>query len=65
MGVKVEFTSGKSRNYKNSTGYRYNKSEYFKGQGGRGYTAAGYVLFFPSGKTVHYKATMVRNISKY
>lgn len=66
MGVKVVFKTGKSRSFKTATGYKYNNQEYFKGKkGSKGYKAAGYVIFFPNKKTIHYKKSTISNISKY
>lgn len=64
MGVRVTFTSGKSRTFKNATQFYDNPNEYFRGQGGRGYTAPAVVIAgFPSGKTVHYKKSKVRSVN--
>lgn len=63
MGVKIEFTSGKTRTFKNATWFRENNSEWFKGKEGRSFTAPAYVIGgFPSGKTVHYQRSKVRSI---
>lgn len=65
MGVRVQFNSGKTINYKSATGYKQNNNERFKGKNGRGYTASAWVIFFPNKKTIHYQKTKIKSINKY
>ncbi|MEJ2252181.1 MAG: hypothetical protein P8Y97_21275 [Candidatus Lokiarchaeota archaeon] len=63
MGVKVEFSSGKTATYKNATGFKQNSDEFFKGKSGKGYRAPAYVIFFGKGKKpIHFRKSMVRSI---
>lgn len=60
----VEFTSGKSIELKKCTGYK-KQMETFKYKNGNTYEAQAYVFFFGKGKKpVHYRESVVRNVSK-